>query len=317
MGSLGAMKARGYSKDRYFQGDVEDVEKLVPEGIEGRVPYKGPLARVLHQLVGGAAPGDGLLRRADGRGDEGRAVRAHHRRRPARVASARRHDHEGRAQLPARLSRPLVSRVRSERAEERPVLVVDFGGQYSQLIARRVREAASTRSSSPTVSTADEMRRRNPVALILSGGPASVYADGAPRDRPGDLRARRSRRSASATARSCSRSSSAGASTRPAPREYGKTELRAASGALFATLPEEQTVWMSHRDTVVAPPDGRARRRRRPSATPVAAFEDARAQALRRPVPPRGRAHAARPGPARRTSSTTSPAPRPRGRRRP
>jgi IMP dehydrogenase len=53
MGSLGAMKARGFSKDRYFQGDVEDVEKLVPEGIEGRVPYKGPLAGVLHQIVGG------------------------------------------------------------------------------------------------------------------------------------------------------------------------------------------------------------------------------------------------------------------------
>ncbi|MDX6449448.1 MAG: dehydrogenase, partial [Gaiellaceae bacterium] len=53
MGSLGAMKARGYSKDRYFQGDVEDVDKLVPEGIEGRVAYKGPLAGILHQLVGG------------------------------------------------------------------------------------------------------------------------------------------------------------------------------------------------------------------------------------------------------------------------
>jgi IMP dehydrogenase len=53
MGSLGAMKARGYSKDRYFQGDVEDVDKLVPEGIEGRVPYKGPLGGVLHQIVGG------------------------------------------------------------------------------------------------------------------------------------------------------------------------------------------------------------------------------------------------------------------------
>jgi IMP dehydrogenase len=53
MGSLGAMKARGYSKDRYFQGDVEDVEKLVPEGIEGRVTYKGPLQSVLHQIVGG------------------------------------------------------------------------------------------------------------------------------------------------------------------------------------------------------------------------------------------------------------------------
>jgi IMP dehydrogenase len=53
MGSLGAMNARSFSKDRYFQGDVEDVEKLVPEGIEGRVPYKGPLRGILYQLVGG------------------------------------------------------------------------------------------------------------------------------------------------------------------------------------------------------------------------------------------------------------------------
>jgi IMP dehydrogenase len=53
MGSIGAMRARSFSKDRYFQGDVEDVEKLVPEGIEGRVPYKGALAPVLHQLIGG------------------------------------------------------------------------------------------------------------------------------------------------------------------------------------------------------------------------------------------------------------------------
>jgi IMP dehydrogenase len=53
MGSLGALKARGFSKDRYFQGDVEDVEKLIPEGIEGRVGYKGPLQHVVHQLVGG------------------------------------------------------------------------------------------------------------------------------------------------------------------------------------------------------------------------------------------------------------------------
>jgi IMP dehydrogenase len=53
MGSMGAMKARSYSKDRYFQGDIDDVEKLVPEGIEGRIAYKGPLTNVLHQLVGG------------------------------------------------------------------------------------------------------------------------------------------------------------------------------------------------------------------------------------------------------------------------
>jgi IMP dehydrogenase len=53
MASLGAMGGRSYSKDRYFQGDVEDVDKLVPEGIEGRVAYKGPLAPIVYQLVGG------------------------------------------------------------------------------------------------------------------------------------------------------------------------------------------------------------------------------------------------------------------------
>jgi IMP dehydrogenase len=53
MGSMGAMKARSYSKDRYFQGDVTEADKLVPEGIEGRVAYKGPLANVLYQLIGG------------------------------------------------------------------------------------------------------------------------------------------------------------------------------------------------------------------------------------------------------------------------
>ncbi|MDE3190708.1 MAG: IMP dehydrogenase [Acidobacteriota bacterium] len=61
MGSLGAMKARGFSKDRYFQNDVEDVEKLVPEGIEGRVPARGPLAPLVHQLVGGLRAGMGYV----------------------------------------------------------------------------------------------------------------------------------------------------------------------------------------------------------------------------------------------------------------
>jgi IMP dehydrogenase len=53
MGSLGAMKARSFSKDRYFQADITEEQKLVPEGIEGRVPYKGPVTGVLYQLVGG------------------------------------------------------------------------------------------------------------------------------------------------------------------------------------------------------------------------------------------------------------------------
>jgi IMP dehydrogenase len=53
MGSMGAMKGRSYSKDRYFQGEIVDSDKLVPEGIEGRVAYKGPVSNVIYQLVGG------------------------------------------------------------------------------------------------------------------------------------------------------------------------------------------------------------------------------------------------------------------------
>ena len=64
------------------------------------------------------------------------------------------------------------------------MLVVDLGGQYSQLIARRVREARVYSELVSHRSTVEEIRRRNPVALILSGGPASVYADGAPKVDP-------------------------------------------------------------------------------------------------------------------------------------
>ena len=53
MGAMGAMKSRSFSKDRYFQGDIVDTDKLVPEGIEGRVAYKGPVANVIYQLIGG------------------------------------------------------------------------------------------------------------------------------------------------------------------------------------------------------------------------------------------------------------------------
>ncbi len=68
MGSLGAMQSRGqarsYSKDRYFQDDVLSEDKLVPEGVEGQVPYRGPLAQVAHQLVGGLRAAMGYVRRA-------------------------------------------------------------------------------------------------------------------------------------------------------------------------------------------------------------------------------------------------------------
>jgi IMP dehydrogenase len=63
MGSLGAM-ARG-SADRYFQAEVRETLKLVPEGIEGRVPYRGPVANVIHQLVGGLRAAMGYTGQAD------------------------------------------------------------------------------------------------------------------------------------------------------------------------------------------------------------------------------------------------------------
>lgn len=65
MGSLGAMKARSYSKDRYFQEEIGNISKLVPEGIEGRVAYKGPLSSLIYQLVGGLRSAMGYVGAAD------------------------------------------------------------------------------------------------------------------------------------------------------------------------------------------------------------------------------------------------------------
>ena len=92
MGSVGAM-ARG-SADRYFQQDIKDTLKLVPEGIEGQVPYKGPVASVLHQLAGGLRAAMGYVGAKDLKEFQDKArVRAHLVRGPAREPRARRDDH--------------------------------------------------------------------------------------------------------------------------------------------------------------------------------------------------------------------------------
>jgi GMP synthase (glutamine-hydrolysing) len=152
------------------------------------------------------------------------------------------------------------------------VLVVDLGGQYSQLIARRVREA---RVYSELVShrcSVEELKRRNPLALILSGGPASVYADGAPRIDAAIFELGIPILGICYGAQLLALELG-GRVDRTGVSEFGRTAMKASTGRLFASLPAEQTVWMSHRDTVVEPPDG-ARVVAESDHTPVAAFED-------------------------------------------
>ncbi len=161
-------------------------------------------------------------------------------------------------------------------AEERPVLVVDLGGQYSQLIARRVREARVFSELVPHTISVEELLRRNPVAMILSGGPASVYAEHAPKMDPAIFE------QGVPTLGICYGAQLlalelGGKVERTGASEFGKTELEVGEGGdesrLFRDLPSGQTCWMSHRDTVTAPPAG-ARVVAGSPSTPVAAFED-------------------------------------------
>jgi GMP synthase (glutamine-hydrolysing) len=152
------------------------------------------------------------------------------------------------------------------------VLVVDFGGQYAQLIARRVREARVYSEIVSHRSTAQEIRRRNPIALILSGGPASVYSDGAPKMDTDVFELGVPTLGICYGAQLLARDLG-GRVDKTGAGEYGKVDMRASEGSLFTTLPVEQTAWMSHRDTVVAPPEG-ARIVATSEHTPVAAFED-------------------------------------------
>ena len=156
--------------------------------------------------------------------------------------------------------------------EERPVLVIDLGGQYSQLIARRVRECRVYSELVGHTITPQAVCARNPYALVLSGGPASVYADDAPRVDPAlfelGIPALGICYGAQLMALELG-----GRVDRTGVSEFGRTEIRAEESRLLHDTPAEQTVWMSHRDTVVEAPEG-ARVIASSPATPVAAFED-------------------------------------------
>jgi GMP synthase (glutamine-hydrolysing) len=158
-------------------------------------------------------------------------------------------------------------------ASPRPVLVVDLGAQYAQLIARRVREARVYSEIVPHDVSAQELRAKRPAGIILSGGPASVYAEDGPQVDPGlfqlgvpvlgicyghQLMAQVLGGEVAATGQ----------------REYGATVLSVDPGSrLLQDFPASDTVWMSHGDAVTRAPEG-FRVTARTGQIPIAGMED-------------------------------------------
>jgi GMP synthase (glutamine-hydrolysing) len=157
--------------------------------------------------------------------------------------------------------------------EQDTVLVVDFGAQYAQLIARRVRECHVYSEIVPHTITADEIRARRPKAVILSGGPSSVYAEDAPQVPSGFFETGVPTFGICYGHQAMARALG-GTVAQTGTAEYGRTALTVTSpGTLFEGLPVEQSVWMSHGDAVSEAPAGFLVTASTP-ATPVAAFED-------------------------------------------
>jgi GMP synthase (glutamine-hydrolysing) len=154
------------------------------------------------------------------------------------------------------------------------VLVVDFGAQYAQLIARRVRECHVYSEIVPSTMPVAEMLAKRPKAIILSGGPSSVYADGAP-PAPAGLFDAGVPVLGICYGFQLMVAGLGGTVERTGAAEYGATGLQATGGTLLSGTPKSQRVWMSHGDTCTAAPPGFAVTART-EATPVAAVEDVR-----------------------------------------
>jgi GMP synthase (glutamine-hydrolysing) len=150
--------------------------------------------------------------------------------------------------------------------------VVDYGAQYAQLIARRVREARVFSEVIPHTATVDEIKAKDPQAIVLSGGPASVYTDGAPQLDPAlfdlDVPVFGICYGFQAMAQALG-----GTVARTGTSEYGRTELNVTGGQLHSDLPGIQPVWMSHGDAVTEAPAG-FDVVAVSSGAPVAAFEN-------------------------------------------
>ncbi|MFC7625068.1 glutamine-hydrolyzing GMP synthase [Microlunatus sp. GCM10028923] len=153
------------------------------------------------------------------------------------------------------------------------VIVVDYGAQYAQLIARRVREAGVYSEIMPHTASVEEITARGPKAIILSGGPASVYAPGAPGLDPAMLT------NGTPVFGICygfmaMAQALGGTVAHTGMREYGRTPVTVtAPGVLLEGLPNELSSWMSHGDEVTAAPEGFLVNATSPRAT-VAAFEN-------------------------------------------
>ena len=154
------------------------------------------------------------------------------------------------------------------------IIVLDYGGQYSQLIARRVRDCGVFSELLPSHVPLAEIERRKPRGIILSGGPASVYAEGAPKLDRGLLEL------GVPVMGICYGMQllvhELGGKVEEAEvGEFGRSDLRVIEpGVLLKGMPREQTCWMSHRDTVIEPPPGFIALASS-SVSPVAAVEDA------------------------------------------
>ncbi len=150
------------------------------------------------------------------------------------------------------------------------VLVIDFGAQYAQLIARRIRQAGVYSEIVPSTMSVDEIRARNPRAIVLSGGPASVYVEGAPQI-DGSLFESGIPIFGICYGFQAMAQALGGSVEKTGNSEFGRTKFTAdQSSKLFAGLDSSFDVWMSHGDSVIEAPNG-FQTIGRTNGTPVAA----------------------------------------------
>jgi GMP synthase (glutamine-hydrolysing) len=242
--------------------DARAVEPAAPQGSETEPaiePTAGPTPR----------PTTGLTTR--GRTVHGEPANAGH-----RVLAP--DDAEVEAYLETALkapppARPATDRPGGGREEPDTVVVLDFGSQYAQLIARRVRELNVYSELLPYDTPWPEIERRRPKAIILSGGPASVYEPGAPRPDPAIWTGRVPVLGICYGLQLMAHE--LGGDVVPATkREYGPASVTiTAEDGLFAGLEREQPVWMSHGDSILRPPPG-FHATAQTSATPYAGLAD-------------------------------------------